>query len=117
DTLRREIAILWETEEGRDRPVSPLDEVRAGLVVFEQTLWDAVPRYLRSLDRALRAATGDALPLDATPIRFGSWTGGGRAGAPDVTPEVTRQATWLARRMAAHFYQRDLEGLRGQMSL
>ncbi|HJZ76579.1 MAG TPA: phosphoenolpyruvate carboxylase [Vicinamibacterales bacterium] len=117
DTLRREIAILWETEEGRDRPVSPLDEVRAGLVVFEQTLWDAVPRYLRSLDRALRAATGDALPLDATPIRFGSWIGGDRDGNPNVTPEVTRQATWLARWMAAHLYKRDLEALRAELSL
>jgi phosphoenolpyruvate carboxylase len=117
DTLRREIAILWETEEGRDRAVSPLDEVRAGLVVFEQTLWDAVPRYLRSLDRALHAATGDPLPLDATPIRFGSWIGGDRDGNPNVTPDVTRQATWLARWMAAHLYARDVEALRTELSL
>jgi phosphoenolpyruvate carboxylase len=117
DTLRREITILWETEEGRDRPVSPLDEVRAGLVVFEQTLWDAVPRYLRSLDRALHAATGDALPLDATPIRFGSWIGGDRDGNPNVTPDVTRQATWLARWMAAHLYAREIEALRTELSI
>jgi phosphoenolpyruvate carboxylase len=117
DTLRREIAILWETEEGRDRAVSPLDEVRAGLVVFEQTLWEAVPRYLRSLDRALQAAAGDPLPLDATPIRFGSWIGGDRDGNPNVTPEVTRQATWLARWMAAHLYLRDIEALRTELSL
>src|SRR4051794_10256676 len=99
--LRREIAIVWQTEESRDRPVTPLDEVRAGLVVFEQTLWDALPRYLRALDRALRASTGAALPLDAAPIRFGSWIGGDRDGNPNVTPEITRQATWLARWMAA----------------
>ncbi|HMF95688.1 MAG TPA: phosphoenolpyruvate carboxylase [Vicinamibacterales bacterium] len=117
DTLRREIAILWETEEGRDRPVSPLDEVRAGLVVFEQTLWDAVPRYLRALDRALHAATGDSLPLDATPIRFGSWIGGDRDGNPNVTPDVTRQATWLARWMAADLYAREIKALRVELSL
>jgi phosphoenolpyruvate carboxylase len=117
DTLRREIAIVWETEEGRDRPVSPLDEVRAGLVVFEQTLWDAVPRYLRSLDRARRAATGDPLPLDATPIRFGSWIGGDRDGNPNVTPDVTRQATWLSRWMAAHLYAREIEALRVELSI
>ena len=117
ETLRRDIAILWETEEGRSRAVSPLDEVRAGLVVFEQTLWDAVPRYLRSLDRALHAAVGDSLPLDATPIRFGSWIGGDRDGNPNITPEVTRKATWLARWMAAHLYARDLEALRAELSL
>ena len=33
--------------------VTPLDEVRGGLAVFEQTLWDALPRYVRQLDRAL----------------------------------------------------------------
>ena len=39
----------------REERPSPLDEVRSGLVVFEQSLWDALPRYLRSVDRALRA--------------------------------------------------------------
>ena len=34
----------------RERP-SPLDEVRSALAVFEETLWDALPLYCRSLDR------------------------------------------------------------------
>src|SRR5207245_3258326 len=41
DALRREIATAWQTDEVRRQRVSPLDEVRAGLVVFEQSLWDA----------------------------------------------------------------------------
>src|SRR5436305_1745415 len=101
DGLRREIAAAWQSDEARARRISPLDEVRAGLIVFEETLWDAVPAYLREVDRALRDATGRSLPLDATPIRFGSWIGGDRDGNPHVTPEVTRQATWLARWQAA----------------
>jgi phosphoenolpyruvate carboxylase len=92
DTLRREITAAWETEEmRRDRP-SPLDEVRSALAVFEHTIWDAVPEYLRSLDRTLVAVTGSGLPLDAAPIRFGSWIGGDRDGNPSITPEVTRRA-------------------------
>ena len=85
DDLRREIATMWQTEEVRDRAVSPVDEVRSGLAVFEQTLWQALPRYLRQIDRAL----GEPLPLDAAPLRFGSWIGGDRDGNPNVTPEVT----------------------------
>lgn len=117
DGLRREVFSAWETDEVRHERPTPLDEVRGGLVVFEQTLWDALPRYLRRVDRALLAATGRGLPLEAAPIRFGSWMGGDRDGNPFVTPEVTRQACWLARWMAADLYLREIEELRGELSM
>lgn len=115
--LRREIAIAWETDEVRHAQPTPLDEVRWGLVVFEQTLWDAVPASLRALDRALLHATGRALPRDAAPIRFGSWMGGDRDGNPHVTPEVTVEACLLARWMAADLYLGEITALRTELSL
>ena len=116
-TLRREIMAAWGTSEVRpDRP-SPLDEVRSGLVLFEESLWDAVPRYLRGVDRALRAATGRALPLHATPLKFGSWIGGDRDGNPNVTPDVTRRACLLSRWVAATLYQEDIDALRNELSI
>jgi phosphoenolpyruvate carboxylase len=117
EALRREIDEAWQTDEARDHRVTPIDEVRAGLLVFEETLWDAVPAYLGEVDRALRAATGRSLPLDATPVTFGTWIGGDRDGNPNVTPEVTRQATWLARWQAATLYLRDIEALRDELSI
>jgi len=117
DALRREISAAWQTDETREAPVTQLDEVRAGLVVFEESLWDAVPAYLRELDRALQATTGRRLPIDATPIAFGSWMGGDRDGNPNVTPEITRRATWLARWQAANLYLRDVRALRDELSL
>lgn len=117
EALRREVVAIWETDEVRhDRP-SPLDEVRGGLVVFEQTLWNALPRYLRLVDDALRTLTGKGLPLDAAPIRFGSWMGGDRDGNPFVTPEVTREACLLARWMAADLYLAEIEALRSELSM
>ncbi|MDH3291411.1 MAG: phosphoenolpyruvate carboxylase [Gemmatimonadota bacterium] len=116
-SLLREITIAWETDEVRHTQPTPLDEVRWGLVVFEQTLWDAVPANLRALDRALRSAIGRELPRDAAPIRFGSWMGGDRDGNPHVTPEITVQATLLARWMAADLYLRELSALRAELSL
>ena len=113
DDLRREIATIWQTEEVRDRPVSPLDEVRGGLAVFEQTLWEALPRYMRQIDRAI----GDPLPLDVAPLRFGSWIGGDRDGNPNVTPEITRQASWMARWVAADLYAREIDALRAELSI
>src|SRR3954454_8049305 len=111
--LRREIAIVWQTNPVRDRAVSPIEEVRGGLAVFEQTLWDAVPRYMRQVDRAL----GQPLPLDAAPVRFGSWIGGDRDGNPNVTPEITPKAAWMARWVAADLYVREIDALRTELSL
>jgi phosphoenolpyruvate carboxylase len=117
DDLQREITAAWETEEIRPRRPTPVDEAIAGLLVFEQTLWDGVPRFLRSLDRALQRATGRALPLEAAPIRFGSWMGGDRDGNPTVTPEVTRRVTLIARWKAAELYEREFAALQAELSM
>jgi phosphoenolpyruvate carboxylase len=116
-TLHREIAAAWATGDVRQQRPTPLDEVRSGLIVFEQSLWDAVPRYLRSVDRSLRASTRRSLPIEATPIRFGSWIGGDRDGNPNVTPEVTRRACLLSRWVAADLYLGEIDALRDELSL
>ncbi len=119
DSLRREVTAAWTTSEARagGGGLTPSDEVIGGLVVIEQTLWDAVPQHLRALDRALREATGRPLPVEAAPIRFGSWIGGDRDGNPTVTPEVTVQACLLARWMAADLYWREIDALRSELSM
>jgi phosphoenolpyruvate carboxylase len=117
DALRREILVMWGSDDVRRRRPSPMDEVRSGLYIFEQTVWDALPRVLRALDRALLAATGRPLPLDAAPIVFGSWIGGDRDGNPAVTAEVTRQACAAARALAAELYARELETLAGELPI
>ena len=115
--LRREIEAAWDTDEVRHERPSPLDEVRSGLIVFEQSVWHALPRFLRGLDRALVAATGRSLPLEATPVSFGSWIGGDRDGNPNVTPDVTRKACLLSRWMAAELYLADINELRNELSM
>jgi phosphoenolpyruvate carboxylase len=117
NSLRREVLAAWETDEIRARRPTPVDEAIAGLLIFEQTVWDAVPRFLRSLDGALVRATGRRLPLDAAPLRFGSWMGGDRDGNPAVTPEVTRLACSVARWMAADLYEREIAALRSELSI
>jgi phosphoenolpyruvate carboxylase len=116
-SLRREVLAAWETDEIRARRPTPVDETIAGLLIFEQTVWDAVPRFLRSLDAALTRATGRRLPLNAAPLRFGSWMGGDRDGNPTVTPEVTRLACSVARWMAADLYEREIAALRSELSI
>ena len=117
EELRREITSAWETDEVRHERPTPIDEVKGGLFVFEQTIWDALPQYLRTLDDALRKHTGRSLPLECVPIRFASWIGGDRDGNPNVTAAVTAEACQLARWMAAQLYLRDIEELRLDLSL
>jgi phosphoenolpyruvate carboxylase len=115
--LHREIEAAWDTDEVRHQRPTPLDEVRSGLIVFEQSLWHAMPRFLRGLERALIAATGRGLPLNAAPLMFGSWIGGDRDGNPHVTPDVTRRACLLSRWLASDLYLTEVQALRDELSM
>jgi phosphoenolpyruvate carboxylase len=115
--LRELIAQLWHTEEFRaDRP-SPVDEARWGFAVVENSLWQAVPDFLRRLDEALLSATGQRLPLEAAPVRFSSWMGGDRDGNPFVTAAVTREVLGLGRWQAASLYADALDRLVQELSM
>ncbi len=115
--LRREISIVWHTDElHRSRP-TPTDEVRGGLAVLEQSLWHAVPAFLRRLDAALQSQTGRGLPIDATPIRFGSWIGGDRDGNPNVTARVTHESVLLCRWTAAKVLHDEVDALCQELSM
>jgi phosphoenolpyruvate carboxylase len=117
ESMRREIAGAWHTEDVRRERPSPLDEVRSGMAVFEETIWNAVPELCRSLDRTLRRVVNRSLPLEAAPICFGSWIGGDRDGNPSVTPDVTRRAALMSRWTALTLYAREIEMLRFELSM
>lgn len=116
DAIRREIFGIWETDPIRKKKPTPTDEAYGGLLVFEQTLWNEVPRFLRELSDDLQRHTGRSLPLDCAPIRFGSWMGGDRDGNPNVTAAVSQRAVWLAQWMAAVLYEKELNALRFELS-
>ena len=115
--LEREITALWLTDELRRKKPTPVDEARGGLVLIEQILWRAVPRFLRDLDGALRETTGRGLAIDAAPVRFGSWMGGDRDGNPNVTATVTEEVCLLGRWMAARLHHDELYRLHDELSM
>ncbi|OEY66916.1 phosphoenolpyruvate carboxylase [Marinobacter sp. X15-166B] len=115
--LGRLIAEAWHTDEIRhDRPTA-VDEAKWGFAVIENSLWQALPQFLRSLDRSLLEITGEGLPVDATPIHIASWMGGDRDGNPNVTHKVSRRVFLLARWMAADLFLRDIVSLRAELSM
>ncbi|GMH01843.1 hypothetical protein Nepgr_003682 [Nepenthes gracilis] len=117
EDLVREITSIWQTDELRRHQPTPVDEARAGLNIVEQSLWKAIPHYLRRVSNALRKHTGRPLPLTCTPIRFGSWMGGDRDGNPNVTANVTRNVSLLSRWMAVDLYIREIDSLRFELSM
>lgn len=117
EDLMREITSLWQTDELRRHKPTPVDEARAGLHIVEQSLWKAVPHYLRRVSTALKKHTGRPLPLTCTPIKFGSWMGGDRDGNPNVTSKVTRDVSLLSRWMAVDLYIREVDNLRFELSM
>lgn len=117
EAIRREIFGIWETDPIRKKKPTPTDEVYGGLLVFEQTLWNEIPRFLRELSDDLYRHTGKSLPLDCAPISFGSWMGGDRDGNPNVTAAVSQRAVWLAQWMAAVLYEKEINALRFELSL
>jgi phosphoenolpyruvate carboxylase len=91
--LKEEIDLLCRTSALRTAAMQPLDEVRAAMTAFDETLFRVVPALYRSLDRALNGqASGRSAPQAPAFMRFGSWVGADRDGNPFVTAEVTRQA-------------------------
>jgi phosphoenolpyruvate carboxylase len=91
--LLEEIEVLWRTSQLRSTQVKPLDEVRAVMAVFDETLFRVVPRIYRGLDAALAGEdAGRRRPRAPAFIRFGSWVGGDRDGNPHVTAQLTREA-------------------------
>jgi phosphoenolpyruvate carboxylase len=94
--LKRQIQVLWKTDEVRLHKPTVEEEIRNGLYYFRKSLFDAVPQTYRYLEKAIsRIYNNDEAAAVTVPgglIQFGSWIGGDRDGNPYVKPETTRTA-------------------------
>jgi phosphoenolpyruvate carboxylase len=92
--LREQVDLLWRTSQLRVKAMDPIDEVRAVMAAFDETLFRVVPAVYRELDRAVARAAPSATPVRAF-LRFGSWVGADRDGNPFVTAQVTRETATI----------------------
>ncbi|QTH64555.1 phosphoenolpyruvate carboxylase [Psychrosphaera ytuae] len=111
------IAQAWHTDEIRAARPTPVDEAKWGLAVIEKSLWHAVPKFMRELDRQLDKNFNVCLPIDSVPVQINSWMGGDRDGNPFVTAKVTQEVLWYARHRAAELFAQDLETLCAELSM
>jgi len=115
--LRELIAQIWYGDDFRLERPTPVDEAKWGFAVVEESLWRAVPEFLRRLDNGLQEQCGLQLPLEAAPVSFVSWMGGDRDGNPNVTATVTREVLLLSRWQAADLYLGDITNLLEELSM
>lgn len=107
----------WHTQEIRNKRPSPLDESRWGLNTISDSLWHAVPHFVRELDQFSQQNTGKPLPENCVPLTMASWMAGDRDGNPFVTAKISQQAMINARLMAAELYLTDFQSLYLELSM
>lgn len=116
-SIFRDIAGTWGSDEIRREKPTPQDEAAGGNAVIETVLWDAVPNYLRKLNAQVVQSLGKKLPIDVVPIKFASWIGGDRDGNPNVTPQVTKDVVLFQRLKAAKLFLKDMDKLYNELAI
>jgi phosphoenolpyruvate carboxylase len=110
--LRREILLLWKTNELRLAKPTVADEIENGLTYFRSTFLDAIPRLYAEIEDGLGPSTRLA-PF----LRVASWIGGDRDGNPHVTAAVTEHAAERQAAVAFAHYLAQIHALGAELSL
>jgi phosphoenolpyruvate carboxylase len=82
------IDLIWQTDELRRGRPNPQDEAISVMYYFDELFSGAVPEVLDTYANEL-ARLGINVPVDRSPITFGTWVGGDRDGNPFITAELT----------------------------
>lgn len=115
--LKQLITQYWYTSDIRKNRPTPNEEAKWGYDVIENSLWEAVPQFLRELNEQMNSTLGYAFPIEARPIHFTSWMGGDRDGNPNVTSDVTVDVLLNSRKRAAKLFLNDIEQLVKELSM
>ncbi len=114
--LDREVKVLFKTEEIRANKPSVESEVVNGLYYYRSSIFKAVPKVYRKLEKDLREIyPNDDLRVPSF-LLFGSWIGGDRDGNPFVTPQVTTRTTVLHSVEIIKEYIRRIDFLTDQLT-
>jgi phosphoenolpyruvate carboxylase len=112
DQVRREVLVLWKTNELRSEKPTVADEIEGGIAYFRGTFLEVVPRLYAEVEDGFPTA-GRLPPF----LRVASWIGGDRDGNPHVTHDVTARAVELQAQVAFEHYLRELHALGKELSL
>lgn len=114
--LKQQIQVLWKTDEVRVHKPAVEDEISNGLYYFRESLFAAVPKTYRYLEKAVQHIYGGRnntvnVQVPGGLIRFGSWIGGDRDGNPFVQPATTALALRMQMREVLQTYVQHIADL------
>ncbi len=110
--LRREVLLMWKTNELRLSKPTVADEIENGLTYFRSTFLEAIPRLYAEIEDGIGPGTRLA-PF----LRVASWIGGDRDGNPHVTADVTEHAAGRQASVAFTHYLAQIHALGAELSL
>ncbi|HEY7375306.1 MAG TPA: phosphoenolpyruvate carboxylase [Polyangia bacterium] len=110
--LRREVLLLWRTNELRVAKPTVADEIENGLTYFRSTFLDAIPQLYAEIEDGI--GPGTRLPPF---LRVASWIGGDRDGNPHVTADVTEHAVGQQAAVVLAHYLTEIHALGAELSL
>jgi len=120
--IAEQLETMWMTSSIRsDRPVV-IDEVRQGLELVEDSLFEVIPRIYRQLENAMAAVYPEAFQSQTKSyhvpaiLKFGSWIGGDRDGNPFVTHDVTAKTVRIQQEVLLRHYLKLVHQLGKQLS-
>ncbi|MEZ6094283.1 MAG: phosphoenolpyruvate carboxylase [Pirellulaceae bacterium] len=115
--LRRQIVLLWQSDETRSRKPTVMDEVRNnGIYYFENTLFEVIPDIYQQLERELNNVFPDTQWQVPPFLRYGSWIGGDRDGNPFVTCDITEEALRTHKEEILKQYNIEVDRLYSELS-
>lgn len=117
ENIGKEIALIWLSDEIRISKPTPVDEAAWGASIIESSIWHAIPKFFKELNRELYSFTGKELSLKSNVFKFSSWMGGDRDGNDKVTSKITADVCANNRNLALKLIKKDLESLKDELSI
>ena len=118
--LEGAISALWQTRMLRFTKLSVSNEIENALSYYQTTFLEVIPELLQDLERELNKQYSLNKKQDFhLPgfLQMGSWIGGDRDGNPFVNASTLAQAIDHQAMTALHFYLKELNALRRELSL
>ncbi len=114
--VREDLTVAWQTEEHPSVRPSVGEEVEHVTFYLVDVVYRIVPAIQSELERAVRAAYGEAYTAPSPVVRFASWVGGDMDGNPNVGAETIATTLHRHRQLIVERYRAEVEDLFRRLS-